>query len=40
VLVSGWWWSVHAEISCCADMEWPFSAEAKKFFFSVREDKA
>jgi len=43
----GWSWSpagggagLHAELPCSADMERGFSMEAKKFFFSVQEDKA
>jgi len=41
VLVSGWWWSgLCTEIPCGVDMERRFSVEAKKFFFSVRVDKA
>jgi hypothetical protein len=43
----GWCWSpagggasLHAEIPCGVDMERCFSVEAKKFFFSMRVDKA
>jgi hypothetical protein len=32
-----WWWS---GVARGADMERHFSVEAKKFFFSMREDKA